>query len=71
VLFVLFQSCRVQNLSCRDRLSIGIGMQGRKMAPWISISQHCCRFIEALLLHGETRPLTCLPARATSAASDR
>jgi hypothetical protein len=25
--------------------------------------------IEALLLHGETRPLTCLPARATSAAS--
>jgi hypothetical protein len=27
--------------------------------------------IEALLLHGETRPLTCLPARATSAASDR
>jgi hypothetical protein len=46
-------------------------MQGRKMAPWISISQHCCRFIEALLLHGETRPLTCLPARATSAASDR
>jgi hypothetical protein len=26
--------------------------------------------IEALLLHGETRPLTCLPARATSAASE-
>jgi len=24
---------------------------------------------EALLLHGETRPLTCLPARATSAYS--
>jgi hypothetical protein len=24
---------------------------------------------EALLLHGETRPLTCLPARATSASS--
>ena len=27
--------------------------------------------IEALLLHGETRPLTCLPARATSAASEK
>jgi hypothetical protein len=25
--------------------------------------------VEALLLHGETRPMTCLPARATSAAS--
>jgi hypothetical protein len=25
--------------------------------------------IEALLLHGETRPMTSLPARATSAAS--
>jgi hypothetical protein len=35
-----------------------------------SISQHCCRYIEALLLHGETRPMTGLPARATSAASD-
>jgi hypothetical protein len=27
--------------------------------------------IEALLLHGETRPMTGLPARATSAASER
>jgi hypothetical protein len=26
--------------------------------------------LEALLLHGETRPMTDLPARATSAASD-
>jgi hypothetical protein len=26
-------------------------------------------FIEALLLHGETRPMTSLPARATSATS--
>jgi hypothetical protein len=34
-----------------------------------SISQHCCRYIEALLLHGETRPMTGLPARATSATS--
>ena len=42
---------------------------GVPQAPWISISQHCLSFIEALLLHGETRPLTCLPARATSAAS--
>ena len=37
------------------------------MAPWISIGQHCLRFFEALLLHGETRPMTNLqpeqPAR--------
>jgi hypothetical protein len=38
-------------------------------APWILISA-LLSVIEALLLHGETCPVTGLPARATSAASD-
>jgi len=45
-------------------------MQGRNMAPWIQLVSIAVG-IEALLLHGETRPLTCLPARAASATSDR
>jgi hypothetical protein len=38
-------------------------------APWILISA-LLSIIEALLLRGETCPVTGLPARATSAASD-
>ncbi len=34
-----------------------------------SISQQLLSIVEALLLHGETCPMTSLPARATSAAS--
>lgn len=44
-------------------------MQGYHTAPWILISA-LLSVIEALLLHGETCPVTGLPARATSAASD-
>jgi hypothetical protein len=37
------------------------------VAPRISVSQHCLSLLEALLLHGETRPMTNLqpeqPAR--------
>jgi hypothetical protein len=37
---------------------------------WVSVHhQHCCQKIEALLLHGENRPMTILPARATSATA--
>jgi hypothetical protein len=38
-------------------------------APWI-LNSALLSVIEALLLHGETCPVTGLPARATSAASD-
>jgi hypothetical protein len=38
-------------------------------APHFQMVSIAIVFFEALLLHGETRPLTCLPARATSAAS--
>jgi len=51
--------------SVRDR-RINAGVHE---APWI-LNSALLSVIEALLLHGETCPVTGLPARATSAASD-